>query len=758
MHNSHFRRRTFLAGSGAAAAIAVGGNTFRSARRSAAAPPVTLPQAADPKLSTVDPLQPSLQFLGAGNGVIYVVRADGDLLWYRHTDWQGGGNSWAPGSGRRLGTGWHYLSWIGAGFDGTIFGLTPDGKMWRYKYVTTDLGSGAGYWAVIGQQIGSGWTNLSRVFGGPDNILYIVRPGGDLHRLQYFGSYWTSAQIGSGWQWSGILGADGDGNFYAESFAGSIGIWRWKNGWANSGAARSIDHANFQNLSDLFLGGQGVFYFVPYGSEIPPHPNLLQWARLTNWQTAANDGPRWSGTRKTVGAGWVAESSAALMGYTPTFSVRPLETAKFCVSTTYGDALETAVVRASVAEGEFPVVWGPSTLPPQLQLLPPDHTVNGCNWQVNVAVPVPATWPSGVYALRVLHPKGFGCYIPFIVKPAAPAAAIAVLLPSNTYHAYNSFGAYGQYTPGGVLQPRQLSFDRPNGMHAIVYGGGLAHEMESDMLLIRWMLQQGLSFDVYEDRDLERDPGLPLSYPVFVLGTHPEYQTHLQRNALITYTANGGRLISTGGNAIWDLITYSTDLTKGTFRDNAGNRQEFHRSGYPPSQVLGTSYNENGWGSFAPFRVRNAGHWALAGTGLDDGDTFGEAGLSGPASGWEFDVLFGNEGEPKPEHIIAVGTNPVPGGGAVMSVTPRGTDGGWVFAASSLTFNGSLPEDEVCSRILHNVFDRALSAGPNGQRYSGPISPRPNVTQVSPPAVASHIPDVPSSDEREGGLRHRWIT
>ena len=221
---------------------------------------------------------------------------------------------------------------------------------------------------------------------------------------------------------------------------------------------------------------------------------------------------------------------------------------------------------------------------------------------------------------------------------------------------------------------------------------------------------------------------------------------------------NGGRLISTGGNAIWDLITYSTDLTKGTFRDNAGNRQEFHRSGYPPSQVLGTSYNENGWGSFAPFRVRNAGHWALAGTGLDDGDTFGEAGLSGPASGWEFDVLFGNEGEPKPEHIIAVGTNPVPGGGAVMSVTPRGTNGGWVFAASSLTFNGSLPEDEVCSRILHNVFDRALSAGPNGQRYSGPISPRPNVTQVSPPAVASHIPDVPSSDEREGGLRHRWIT
>jgi hypothetical protein len=106
----------------------------------------------------------------------------------------------------------------------------------------------------------------------------------------------------------------------------------------------------------------------------------------------------------------------------------------------------------------------------------------------------------------------------------------------------------------------------------------------------------------------------------------------------------------------------------------------------------------------------------LAGTGLKVGDTFGHIGHNGAASGWETDRITGNvKDQAQPNQVIAVGTNTDRhhrhNVGAAMIMAPR-PNGGFVFSASSISFNGALASDPAISTILHNVFTAALNPAP----------------------------------------------
>src|SRR5436309_11241946 len=87
----HMRRRQFLANSGLAAASVIGGAAIVGGavipNQRAAEAAVTPP--------TYDPEQTWIRLVGGGNGVIYGIRADGVVIWYRHADWLNGSFSWA---------------------------------------------------------------------------------------------------------------------------------------------------------------------------------------------------------------------------------------------------------------------------------------------------------------------------------------------------------------------------------------------------------------------------------------------------------------------------------------------------------------------------------------------------------------------------------------------------------------------------------------------------------------------------------------
>ena len=108
----------------------------------------------------------------------------------------------------------------------------------------------------------------------------------------------------------------------------------------------------------------------------------------------------------------------------------------------------------------------------------------------------------------------------------------------------------------------------------------------------------------------------------------------------------------------------------------------------------------------APYRVLAADHWAFAGTGLSDGDTFGEASLHeripGGASGHETDKM--SPSTPTGAEHLAKGLNPDEGGGDIVHFTTP--SGGAVFSVGSITWPSSLLVDPAVSRITANVLKR----------------------------------------------------
>src|SRR5438876_12312536 len=111
----------------------------------------------------------------------------------------------------------------------------------------------------------------------------------------------------------------------------------------------------------------------------------------------------------------------------------------------------------------------------------------------------------------------------------------------------------------------------------------------------------------------------------------------------------------------------------------------------------------------APYRVVDARHWAYEGTGLRQGDLFGQASLHmrcpGGASGHETDKI--SPSSPANVQLLAKGQN-VNNGGADMLFydTPSG---GAVFGANSICWSSSILVDDGVSKITANVLRRFLS-------------------------------------------------
>jgi hypothetical protein len=140
-----------------------------------------------------------------------------------------------------------------------------------------------------------------------------------------------------------------------------------------------------------------------------------------------------------------------------------------------------------------------------------------------------------------------------------------------------------------------------------------------------------------------------------------------------------------------------------------GNRDLFINHGKPESQIIGAEYNSGEYLTFVPYQVQDASHFLLDGTGLANGASFGAAGYNGAASGWEVDgpVDTGNVvGTPA---LLAQGTGQAGNGAAMVYIDRASEGGGWVFAANSIAFCGSVPEDAAIQQILTNVFTAAAA-------------------------------------------------
>lgn len=206
-----------------------------------------------------------------------------------------------------------------------------------------------------------------------------------------------------------------------------------------------------------------------------------------------------------------------------------------------------------------------------------------------------------------------------------------------------------------------------------------------------------------------------------ILSVHPEYWSHRMFARLKGWVhRRGGRLMYLGGNGINCEVELpdaaSMRCKNEPFADatvpGTDRRYEsrFHRTtGESEASLLGVVFSDAGIMTAAPYRVLDASHWAFAGTGLREGDTFGAPSLHeripGGASGHETDKRSASS--PSDTAVLAKGLNPDDGGAEMAYYETE--SGGAVFSVGSITYPASLLVDDAVSRITANVLARFLS-------------------------------------------------
>jgi hypothetical protein len=234
-----------------------------------------------------------------------------------------------------------------------------------------------------------------------------------------------------------------------------------------------------------------------------------------------------------------------------------------------------------------------------------------------------------------------------------------------------------------------------------------------------WLEREGLAYDYYGETHLHFGQLNLDDYRILIIQCHPEYWSRQMYNQVKSWVfERGGKLLYLGGNGLNCEVEF---LDEGTMRvknspigsQDAMLREKGYESRFgvyneSEANLLGVVYTDSGIMTAAPYEVRAADHWIFEGTGLKNGDTFGEESLHmripGGASGHETDKM--SPQSPPSTKLLAKGLNPDNGGGEI--VIHHTDSGGAVFSVGSITYVSSIMIDDNVSKITANVLHRFL--------------------------------------------------
>jgi len=359
---------------------------------------------------------------------------------------------------------------------------------------------------------------------------------------------------------------------------------------------------------------------------------------------------------------------------------------------------------------------------------------------------------SGLYYLHAKSVSGEFFAFPWIVAPATPQADIAVLAANINWNAYNNFGGRSNYihpiripstpTVNARLDLARytsdvhmqfsaedydpLSFDRPelfnhipeeNGISDPLEGRSECHVLPAEWRLFGWLEREGFRYDLYAETQFHFGALNLDDYKLLIISTHPEYWSQEMYFRLKEWVfQRGGKLMYLGGNGLNCAVEFLDESTMtvrnspkgGSSSDLAKFGKESRLDVYYESEanLLGVRCTEAGIMTGAPYQAVDSSHWIFEGTGLSDGDVFGEKCLhmrcSGGASGHETDKMSASS--PKNCRLLARGLNPDNGGAEI--VYHETESGGAVYSVGSISYPCSLPVDDNISLMTKNVVQR----------------------------------------------------
>ncbi|MGZ0175691.1 MAG: N,N-dimethylformamidase beta subunit family domain-containing protein [Acidimicrobiales bacterium] len=320
---------------------------------------------------------------------------------------------------------------------------------------------------------------------------------------------------------------------------------------------------------------------------------------------------------------------------------------------------------------------------------PPNADANGCDWPVSFEIDIDPQWRTGFY-LVTLTAAGAAVgrnvgHAGFVVHaPSGQRQAALLVLGTNTWNAYNTWGGASLYTGG-----HQVSFQRPwpRGLldrprvdrddrkarpvrfgeepdadgeifqayrmehgysPAIGSTGWFTHERR----FVEWAETAGYEFDYAVSSDFDATSDLLAGYDVVLGIGHDEYWTKAGRDQVDRHIAGGGDYVSLSGNTMFWQVRLVDDAGDPALDHMIGHKYGGHTAdpvvgteavdemsglwcdplvGRPEWTTLGAGsvfglYHRfgqatpRGTGGFTVFRYD---HWMFEGTGLRYGDLLG---------------------------------------------------------------------------------------------------------------------------------------
>jgi hypothetical protein len=332
---------------------------------------------------------------------------------------------------------------------------------------------------------------------------------------------------------------------------------------------------------------------------------------------------------------------------------------------------------------ELELVWTATDLEGVEQPTPDDADANGCGWPVAVTVPIGEAWLSGFYLVTLTAhdaPADLAVgYAGFVVHAGRHRARALLVLATNTYNAYNSWGGKSLYTGGS-----RVSFARPFGRGMLMrssterddrksrptyrreepdvdgliyqqyrfangYPGfmGSAGWFTYERQFVEWAEGQGFEFDYAVSSDLERVPETVAGYDLVLGVGHDEYWSAGQRAAIEAHVRGGGNYVSLSGNTMfWQVRleaggramvchkyrahevdpvvgTEAQPTMTGMWADPLVARPETALLGAGSAYGLYSRFGAATPRGSGAFTVYRNDHWMFDGTGLRYGDLLG---------------------------------------------------------------------------------------------------------------------------------------
>ena len=642
----------------------------------------------------------SFVFAG-GDGVIYAVDGAGDLFYFRLLDpWRNPTAGWSPDSGRRIGRGFYPRDWkcLTGGGDGIVYGLKHDDDLWYFRHGWAAGGEVVAAWQ---QTVIHRWPDTVSILGCGDGLLYRIQQNEEAPFGQLSWHAQGRVAVADAWSYYGrgsrVIG-DGFGTGrFARTFAGGHGVIYGVQ--ADGGLYRYRDRDQ-QGRSSWAHGGVGL---------------RIGEGFLAGYKFvfAASSAHRIEGYVSTAAAG-------------STLSLRPGD-AVSCRVSTFARGYSARVVRlrrqpGATAALELDQQAPPVTAPARDSgtYKKPYHTdmwTTGAGWPSDgVQLTLPASAPSGLYAVELTSPTGGRSYAPFVVKPRSPPAAgtardLLVLANVHTWNAYNTWGGASRYSNPVEAALNHLSYERPLQTSALELTDALArppsHLARAESWVTDWLDREGRSFDVYSDVDLHAMTlDVLRRYRAILLHTHPEYWTTTMYDKVQAYLNAGGHLIYVGGNACYEKVDIQPDGRMSV--SPVATRRLFRDLGRPERALLGIAYETAPFASSGAYTVVEPDHPFMAGRA-----SFGaSAGLNFDmrAATWEVDQT----GPATPAGTVVLARSLFGGNlseGVHFTVGPADRRG-WVFSIGSIGFGGCLAVDPDLQAVVRRAIDQALANPP----------------------------------------------